>query len=251
MCNCDKNKKMVSEVGVLSIGKRQLEKKVNDLVYGNTPTFTSGIQSAASKQKVTDKAGKSRISWSKARENMVKELLPFVIDLYKKHLAPIVIRELAFGSKINEVVNRELNLKVSTLLKSELGQFKIGSPQHQFAVMHILAGALKHAKFNLQAKKVFILFKGAKFDSNLEGDEWANSLLKTIRGYEAIGAKIAKLANNNGVDIVSSIGFYVSMTIGRPVGEKVQSLVEYNLTLGDFIRENIRIKNGEVFVKND
>lgn len=252
MCDC--NKKKMNEIAVMSIGKRELEKKVNDLVYGNTPTFTSGIQSAASKQKVIDKmdkVGKNRISWSKTRDNMVKELLPFVIDLYKKYLAPIIIRERAFISEVDRVVNRELNLRVSTLLKSELGQFKIGSPQHQFAVMHILIGALKHAKFNLQAKKVPILFKGAKFDSNLTGEEWASSVLKTIRGYEAIGVKIAKLAENNGVDIVSAIGFYVSMTIGRPIGEKIQNLVEYNLTLGDFIRENIRIINGEVFVKSN
>lgn len=252
MCDC--NKKKVNEIAVMSISKRDIEKKVNDLVYGSTLSFTSGIQSAASKQKVIDKmdkVGKNRISWSKARDNMVKELLPFVIDLYKKYLAPIIIRERAFISEVDMVVNRELNLRVSTLLKSELGQFKIGSPQHQFAVMHILIGALKHAKFNLQAKKVPILFKGAKFDSNLTGEEWASSVLKTIRGYEAIGVKIAKLAENNGVDIVSAIGFYVSMTIGRPIGEKIQNLVEYNLTLGDFIRENIRIINGEVFVKSN
>lgn len=252
MCDC--NKKKMNEIAVMSISKRDIEKKVNDLVYGSTLSFTSGIQSAASKQKVVDKmdkVGKNRISWSKARDNMVKELLPFVVDLYKKYLAPIIIRERAFISEVDRVVNRELNLRVSTLLKSELGQFKIGSPQHQFAVMHILIGALKHAKFNLQAKKVPILFKGAKFDSNLAGEEWASSVLKTIRGYEAIGVKIAKLAENDGVDIVSAIGFYVSMTIGRPIGEKIQNLVEYNLTLGDFIRENIRFKNGEVFLKKE
>jgi len=247
MCDC--NKKKVNEIAVMSIPKSSIVNDVRNLVYSNAPIFTSGVQSDASKQKQIDKSkktGKTQMSWSKARENMVKELIPFVIDLYKKYLSPIIIRERAFIGEIN----RELNLKVSTLLKSELGQFKTGSPEHQFAVMHILMGALKYAKFNLQSKKVPILFKGAKFDSNLEGEEWATSVLKTIRGYEAIGVKIAKLADNNGVDIVSAIGFYVSMTIGRPVGEKVQKLVEYNLTLDDFIRENIRIKkNGDVFLK--
>lgn len=252
MCDC--NKKKVNELAVMSISKRDIERKVNDLVYKPIISTTYGAESDASKQKYLDKinkSGKTRVSWSAARDNMIKELLPFVIDLYKKYLAPIIIREHAFISEVDRVVNRELNLRVSTLLKSELGQFKIGSPQHQFAVMHILIGALKHAKFNLQAKKVHILFKGAKFDSNLTGEEWANSVLKTIRGYEAIGVKIAKLAENNGVDIVSAIGFYVSMTIGRPIGEKIQNLVEYNLTLGDFIRENINIINGEVFVKSN
>ena len=250
MSNSNKNKKLVNERAVLSISKRDIEKKVKDFVYDNSPIFSSGIQSAASKQKVIDK-NKAKMSWSKDREDIIKELLPFVIDLYKKYLAPIIIREHAFISEVDRVVNRELNLRVSTLLKSELGQFKIGSPEHQFAVMHILIGALRHAKFKLQSTKVPYLFKGAKFDSNLEGEEWVNSVLKTIRGYEAIGVKIAKLAENNGVDIVSAIGFYVSMTIGRPVGEKVQKLIEYNLTLGDFIRENIRIINGEVFVKSN
>jgi len=252
MCDC--NKKKVNELAVMSISKRDIERKVNDLVYKPIISTTYGAESDASKQKYLDKinkSGKTRVSWSAARDNMIKELLPFVIDLYKKYLAPIIIREHAFISEVDGVVNRELNLRVSTLLKSELGQFKTGSPEHQFAVMHILMGALKHAKFKLQSTKVPYLFKGAKFDSNLEGEEWANSVLKTIRGYEAIGVKIAKLAENNGVDIVSAIGFYVSMTIGRPVGEKVQKLIEYNLTLGDFIRENIRIINGEVFVKSN
>ena len=191
---------------------------------------------------------------------MIKELLPFVIDLYKKHLAPIIIRERAFTDEVDVVVNRELNSKVFTLLKSELSHLKIGSVEHQFAVMKILQGALKHAKFYLQAKKVPILFdagiKFSNFKSDLTGEDWANTFLKLVKKYEEIGVKIAKLAENNGVDIVSAIGSYASITFGllpsgRMVGEKIKKLVEYNLTLGDFIRENIRIKNGEVFLKKD
>jgi hypothetical protein len=48
-----------------------------------------------------------------------------------------------------------------------------------------------------------------------------------IQMYEYdLGPNIAALAKWDGKDIVDAIGFYVSMTIGRPMGEKIEKLVE-------------------------
>ena len=41
-----------------------------------------------------------------------------------------------------------------------------------------------------------------------------------------LGSDVAQICKWDGKDIVMAIGFYVSMTIGRPVGEKVEKLVE-------------------------
>ncbi len=74
---------------------------------------------------------------------------------------------------------------------------------------------------------------------------------KPIEKYEyEVGPTIATLSDWNGTEIVDAIGFYVSMTIGRPLGEKIQKLVESKLTISKFIKENIRItKNGDVLLK--
>jgi hypothetical protein len=49
--------------------------------------------------------------------------------------------------------------------------------------------------------------------------------LEDMYEYE-IGPKIASMAKWDGKDIVDAVGFYVSMTIGRPMGQKVEQLVE-------------------------
>ena len=49
----------------------------------------------------------------------------------------------------------------------------------------------------------------------------------TIDIYEYdLGPKIANMAQWDGGAIVDAIAFYTSMTIGRPLGQKIEKLVE-------------------------
>ena len=130
-----------------------------------------------------------------------------------------------YGSGMNEgklnEMDRQLNVKVNKMLQRELGDLRKGGPNHQFAIMYILQGALTDANFHSTSRKVPSLFPRAKY----EGDPMAEKDLIQMYEYE-IGPNIAALAKWDGKDIVDAIGFYVSMTIGRPMGEKIEKLVE-------------------------
>jgi hypothetical protein len=122
-------------------------------------------------------------------------------------------------SVINEDAN--MNKKVKQLLDKKLKDLTKGRPNHQWAVMHILMGALGDANFHSEAKMVSKLFPKAKY----EGDPMAEKDLEKYYHYD-LGSDVANICKWDGKDIVMAIGFYVSMTIGRPVGEKVEKLVE-------------------------
>jgi|SaaInl5LU_22_DNA_1037371.scaffolds.fasta_scaffold08416_5 hypothetical protein len=121
-------------------------------------------------------------------------------------------------SVVNE--DRAMNIKVKQLLDKGLGDLTKGKPNHQFAVMHVLMGALTDANFHSEAKKVPSIFSRGKYEGDPRGKQDAIGI------YEEMGEKIASICKWDGKDIVDAIGFYVSMTIGRPVGEKVEKLVE-------------------------
>jgi hypothetical protein len=125
--------------------------------------------------------------------------------------------------KVESVVNEDANMnkKVKQLLDKNLKELTKGKPNHQFAVMHILMGALSDANFHSEAKQVAKLFPKAKY----EGDPMAAKDVEEYYHYE-LGPDVANICKWDGKDIVDAIGFYVSMTIGRPVGEKVEKLVE-------------------------
>jgi hypothetical protein len=129
--------------------------------------------------------------------------------------------------RLNKILNEgtlnedpNMNKKVKTLLDKELKDLSKGSPNHHFAVMHILKGALTDANFHSESKKVEKLFPKADY----QGDPMGEKDLISI--YEGIGEDIANICKWDGKDIVLAIGFYVSMTIGRPMGEKIENLVE-------------------------
>jgi hypothetical protein len=128
-------------------------------------------------------------------------------------------KELELESVVNEDAN--MNKKVKQLLDKNLKELTKGKPNHQFAVMHILMGALSDANFHSEAKQVAKLFPRAKY----EGDPMAAKDVEEYYHYE-LGPDVANICKWDGKDIVDAIGFYVSMTIGRPVGEKVEKLVE-------------------------
>jgi len=124
------------------------------------------------------------------------------------------------SESINEV-DGMLNKKVYKLLMKELGDLRTGGPNHQFAVMHVLIGALRDANFHSDAKKVPALFPKAEYEGDPMGKE------DTIDIYEYdLGPKIANMAQWDGGAIADAIAFYTSMTIGRPLGQKIEKLVE-------------------------
>jgi hypothetical protein len=122
------------------------------------------------------------------------------------------------AESVNE--DRNMNVKVKQLLDKGLSDLSKGKPNHQFAVMHVLMGALTDANFHSEAKKVPSIFTRAKYEGDPRGEK------DVIGIYEEMGENVASICKWDGKDIVDAIGFYVSMTIGRPVGEKVEKLVE-------------------------
>ena len=124
-------------------------------------------------------------------------------------------------------LNENINKDVKSFLDKSLKGLKAGSPPHLFAVKHTLIGALTDANFHSEAKKVPALFPKAAFEPTSYGENEEEA----IHMYEyEVGPQIARIAEWDGGAIVDAIGFYVSMTIGRPVGEKITKLVESSIT---------------------
>ena len=114
-----------------------------------------------------------------------------------------------------------MNKKVKQFLDKKLKDLSKGKPNHQWAVMHILMGALTDANFHSEAKQVAKLFPKAKY----EGDPQGMKDLEELYHYD-FGPDVANICRWDGKDIVNAMGFYISMTIGRPLGQKVEALVE-------------------------
>jgi len=114
-----------------------------------------------------------------------------------------------------------MNKKVKQLLDKNLKDLRKGGANHQWAVMHILMGALTDANFHSEAKGVAKLFPKAKY----EGDPQGMKDLEEMYHYD-LGPDVANICKWDGKDIVNAMGFYISMTIGRPLGQKVETLVE-------------------------
>ena len=124
-------------------------------------------------------------------------------------------------------LNENINKDVKSFLDKSLGRTKAGSPSHLFAVKHTLIGALTDANFHPEAKKVPALFPKAAFEPTAYGENEEDA----IKMYEyEVGPQIARIAEYDGGAIVDAIGFYVSMTIGRSVGDKITKLVEGRIT---------------------
>lgn len=129
------------------------------------------------------------------------------------------------------------NKKVKALLDKHLKDLRKGGANHQWAVMHILMGALSDANFHSEAKGVAKLFPKAKY----EGDPMAEKDLEEMYHYD-LGPDVANICKWDGKDIVNAMGFYISMTIGRPLGQKVEALVE-NAGMRLF-KESVYLKEG-------
>ena len=118
---------------------------------------------------------------------------------------------------VNEV-NGRLNKKVKTFLDKYFTGDDKNSPTHQFAVMHVLKGALIDANFHSEAKRVDKFFPKAK-----SVDNRYNRMIDVIQDK---GIDIAKWAKWDGHEIIDAFTFYTNMKIGGGFGEKLQSLKE-------------------------
>jgi hypothetical protein len=145
---------------------------------------------------------------------------------------------------LNENLN--FNKEVKQFLDAELKeetkpQFPKGAPQ--FAVMHILIGALRDANFHEEAKKIPALFPSNLKDIYSDDKEWETNLIDDYE-YE-LGPKVANICKYDGKAIVDGIGFY----IGGAVGEKVKDLIQVKIDVSDLKpAQKVQLSNGKEYI---
>jgi hypothetical protein len=136
------------------------------------------------------------------------------MKLTKSQLKEIIREE------ILREVNGQLNKKVMAFLKKELKDLDEGSPTHWYAVSLILESALIDANWHPESRKVSSLFRKAKYELDPKDE---NDFVKRCK---KLGRDISKMCDYGGDEIAYAIGFYTSMTIGRPLGASIEKLVE-------------------------
>jgi hypothetical protein len=201
-------------------GKTNLFKVINSthskIKVGSTEDFSTNDVKAQLKAGVMtvlkESVNEGRAFINAARKAKLEGKTEFEFN-GKKY--PVTLKE----GTLNEDPN--MNKKVKALLDKELKDLSKGRPNHLFAVMHILMGALTDANFHSESKKVPTLF-GSK--AKYEGDPMAEKDLIQMYQYD-LGTDVANICKWDGKDIVNAVGFYVSMTIGRPMGEKIENLI--------------------------
>ena len=120
-------------------------------------------------------------------------------------------------SKLHEM-NPSLNKKVKKYLDDYLKGDTPNSPNHQFAVMTIMKGALTDANFHSEAKQLDKFFPKAK--------QVDPKYLKMADVIEDKGVQISKWAKWDGWDIIDAFSYYTNMTIGGGFGKKLEKLKE-------------------------
>ena len=197
-----------------SLGKKGPFKRKVKMIDGDNVFFTDGSNSSMKYVKESvESVNEGRAFINAARKAKSEGKTEFEFN-GKKY--PITLKE----GTLNEM-NPQFNKKVKMLLDKELKDLRKGGGNHLFAVMHILMGALTDANFHSESKKVPALF-GSK--AKYEGDPMAEKDLIQMYQYD-LGTDIANICKWDGKDIVDAIGFYVSMTVGRPMGEKIENLI--------------------------
>ena len=117
-----------------------------------------------------------------------------------------------------EQINTKLNLKVKQHLDAYLKGKTPSSAEFHHTIALILSEALTDSNFHSESKKVLSMFPKAN-SSRYKGTEMEGVIRKE-------GRVISKWAEWDGYDIINAFVYYVSMTIGRPVGEKIAKLKE-------------------------
>ena len=152
-----------------------------------------------------------------------------------------ILREI---KTLNENLN--FNKEVKQFLDAELKEetkphFPKGAPQ--FAVMHILIGALRDANFHEEAKKIPALFPSNLKDIYSDDKEWETNLIDDYE-YE-LGPKVANICKYDGKAIVDGIGVY----IGGVVGEKVKDLIQVKIDVSDLKpAQKVQLSNGKEYI---
>ena len=197
-----------------ALGKKGPFKRKVKMIDGDNVFFTDGSNSSMKYVKESvESVNEGRAFINAARKAKQEGKTEFEFN-GKKY--PVTLKE----GTLNEM-NPQFNKKVKMLLDKELKDLRKGGGNHLFAIMHILMGALTDANFHSESKKVPALF-GSK--AKYEGDPMAEKDLIQMYQYD-LGTDIANICKWDGKDIVDAIEFYVSMTIGRPLGQKIENLV--------------------------
>jgi hypothetical protein len=154
----------------------------------------------------------------------------------------IKLKSLLEGLNENLNFNKEVKQFLDAELKEETKpHFPKGAPQ--FAVMHILIGALRDANFHSEAKQVPSLFPSNLKDIYSDDKEWETNLIDDYE-YE-LGPKVANICKYDGKAIVDGIGFY----IGGVVGEKVKDLIQVKIDVSDLKpAQKVQLSNGKEYI---
>jgi hypothetical protein len=154
----------------------------------------------------------------------------------------IKLKSLLEGLNENLNFNKEVKQFLDAELKEETKpHFPKGAPQ--FAVMHVLIGALRDANFHEEAKKIPALFPSNLKDIYSDDKEWETNLIDDYE-YE-LGPKVANICKYDGKAIVDGIGFY----IGGVVGEKVKDLIQVKIDVSDLKpAQKVQLSNGKEYI---
>jgi hypothetical protein len=218
----------VKMVGKVTGGYSQSLVKYVNFMY-KTDLVEARIPNNSTSARMAGLVSNSNISnLFKAVEPLIKELSDDGFDL--EDIVGFIAKRIEAkfaGVYEGKTLNENINKDVKSFLDKSLKGLKAGSPPHLFAVKHTLIGALTDANFHPEAKKVPALFPKAAFEPTAYGENEEDA----IKMYEyEVGPQIARIAEYDGGAIVDAIGFYVSMTIGRSVGDKITKLVEGRIT---------------------
>jgi hypothetical protein len=120
----------------------------------------------------------------------------------------------AKGGMLNKKVNDELNFYLGDVINDV--------PMSQWIIKTILKSALTDANFHNASKEVDSIFTKAKYTESAQFSKLQEDAI--TKRLESKGRDIAKMCDYDAFEIIDSIAFYVSMNMGRPLGEKIENL---------------------------
>jgi hypothetical protein len=138
----------------------------------------------------------------------------------------------AKGGMLNKKVNDELNFYLGDVINDV--------PMSQWIIKTILKSALTDANFHNASKEVDSIFTKAKYTESAQFSKLQEDAI--TKRLESKGRDIAKMCDYDAFEIIDSIAFYVSMNMGRPLGEKIENLK--NIFADGGFMNNVYAKGG-------
>ena len=174
----------------------------------------------SSKIEVIDDIIKTLVS---QKDGYCKDLVDIYSDSFTKTLKENKI-EFANGGFMSGVYAKGgvLNKKVNDELNFYLGDVINDVPMSQWIIKTILKSALTDANFHNTSKEVDSIFTKAKYTESAQFSKLQEDAI--TKRLESKGRDIAKMCDYDAFEIIDSIAFYVSMNMGRPLGEKIENL---------------------------